>query len=191
MCNLSIFKVLTTLLWRKQNASMQIKQSKCLMKCCSTWHHVCRLCRFILWSLLLATLIPWACAADGCHMGHDWVKMRHRSLRLYVTQGEGQKMYHPFHRLAANCVIHPKGFCWLLHRDVNNKSHSKKSSSVCLSFRWLFHKTTCVVYAFCGVLFGLCSLTNLTVLSSVCWLKVCCPNYGESTSLCALINHFM
>ncbi|KAM8829537.1 opsin 7, group member b [Synchiropus picturatus] len=49
---------------------------------------------------------------------------------------------------------------------------------------WLFNKTTCIVYAFCGVLFGLCSLTNLTVLSSVCWLKVCCPNYGNKFSHC-------
>ncbi|KAM3617818.1 uncharacterized protein V6R79_011606 [Siganus canaliculatus] len=47
---------------------------------------------------------------------------------------------------------------------------------------WLFHRTTCTVYAFCGVLFGLCSLTNLTVLSCVCWLKVCCPNYGSKFS---------
>ncbi|XP_034393453.1 opsin 7, group member b [Cyclopterus lumpus] len=47
---------------------------------------------------------------------------------------------------------------------------------------WLFNQTTCYVYAFCGVLFGLSSLTNLTVLSSVCWLKVCCPNYGNKFS---------
>ncbi|XP_077471052.1 opsin 7, group member b isoform X1 [Stigmatopora argus] len=50
--------------------------------------------------------------------------------------------------------------------------------------KWLYNKTTCTVYAFCGVLFGLCSLTNLTVLSSVCWLKVCCPNYGSKFSSC-------
>ncbi|XP_034732348.1 opsin 7, group member b [Etheostoma cragini] len=49
---------------------------------------------------------------------------------------------------------------------------------------WLFNETTCIVYAFCGVLFGLCSLTNLMVLSCVCWLKVCCPNYGNKFSYC-------
>ncbi|KAM9855283.1 opsin 7, group member b [Aulostomus maculatus] len=49
---------------------------------------------------------------------------------------------------------------------------------------WMFNKVTCTVYAFCGVLFGLCSLTNLTVLSCVCWLKVCCPNYGNKFSHC-------
>uniref|UniRef100_A0A8B9HMS9 Opsin 7, group member b n=1 Tax=Astyanax mexicanus TaxID=7994 RepID=A0A8B9HMS9_ASTMX len=48
--------------------------------------------------------------------------------------------------------------------------------------RWLFTETVCLCYAFCGVLFGLCSLSNLTVLSSVCWFKVCCPNYGNKFS---------
>ncbi|XP_003963408.2 opsin 7, group member b [Takifugu rubripes] len=50
------------------------------------------------------------------------------------------------------------------------------------SHMWLFYKSTCIVYAFCGVLFGLCSLSNLTALSCVCWLKVCCPNYGNKFS---------
>ncbi|KAJ3586180.1 hypothetical protein NHX12_012581 [Muraenolepis orangiensis] len=50
------------------------------------------------------------------------------------------------------------------------------------SHRWLFGKVTCQVYALCGVLFGLCSLTNLTALSFVCCLKVCSPNYGNKFS---------
>ncbi|XP_064189906.1 opsin 7, group member a isoform X3 [Anguilla rostrata] len=37
----------------------------------------------------------------------------------------------------------------------------------------------CLIYAFCGVLFGICSLTTLTVLSTVCCLKVCYPLYGN------------
>lgn len=45
--------------------------------------------------------------------------------------------------------------------------------------RWLFGEITCQLYAMCGVLFGLCSLTNLTALSLVCCLKVCFPNHGE------------
>ncbi|KAL6119068.1 uncharacterized protein ACO6RY_03725 [Pungitius sinensis] len=49
---------------------------------------------------------------------------------------------------------------------------------------WLFNRTTCMAYAFCGVLFGLSSLTNLTMLSCVCWLKVCCPHYGNRFSFC-------
>nr|XP_043894866.1 opsin 7, group member b [Solea senegalensis] len=49
---------------------------------------------------------------------------------------------------------------------------------------WLLNESACIFYAFCGVLFGLCSLTNLTVLSCVCWLKVCCPNYGNKFSYC-------
>lgn len=46
--------------------------------------------------------------------------------------------------------------------------------------RWLFGEMACQAYATCGVLFGLCSLTNLTTLSSVCCLKVCFPNHGEA-----------
>ncbi|XP_043080159.1 opsin 7, group member b isoform X2 [Puntigrus tetrazona] len=48
--------------------------------------------------------------------------------------------------------------------------------------RWLFTDVMCMCYAFCGVLFGICSLSNLTVLSCVCWLKVCCPHYGNKLS---------
>ncbi|CAL8367230.1 unnamed protein product [Lota lota] len=50
------------------------------------------------------------------------------------------------------------------------------------SHRWLFGEVTCQVYALCGVLFGLCSLTNLTALSLVCCLKVCFPNHGNKFS---------
>ncbi|MBN3311449.1 OPN5 protein, partial [Atractosteus spatula] len=56
--------------------------------------------------------------------------------------------------------------------------------------KWLFDEITCLYYAFCGVLFGLCSLTNLTVLSSVCCLKVCYPTYGSkfsSSHACLLV----
>ncbi|NXQ62217.1 OPN5 protein, partial [Anthoscopus minutus] len=45
--------------------------------------------------------------------------------------------------------------------------------------RWLFDQAVCTLYAFCGVLFGLCSLASLTVLSAVCCLKVCFPAYGR------------
>ncbi|KAM9856342.1 opsin 7, group member d [Aulostomus maculatus] len=50
------------------------------------------------------------------------------------------------------------------------------------SHRWLFGEITCQLYAMCGVLFGLCSLTNLTALSLVCCLKVCFPNHGNKFS---------
>ncbi|XP_019899143.1 opsin-5-like [Esox lucius] len=43
--------------------------------------------------------------------------------------------------------------------------------------RWMFGKTVCLIYAFCGMLFGLCSLTTLTLLSMVCFVKVCYPLY--------------
>ncbi|XP_034744779.1 opsin 7, group member a [Etheostoma cragini] len=45
--------------------------------------------------------------------------------------------------------------------------------------RWLYGKTACSIYAFCGMLFGLCSLTTLTLLSMVCFMKVCHPLYGN------------
>ncbi|XP_056247114.1 opsin 7, group member a [Seriola aureovittata] len=45
--------------------------------------------------------------------------------------------------------------------------------------RWLYGKTVCSIYAFCGMLFGICSLTTLTLLSMVCFVKVCCPFYGN------------
>ncbi|XP_072544811.1 opsin-5-like [Salminus brasiliensis] len=47
------------------------------------------------------------------------------------------------------------------------------------SHRWLFGRVVCLMYAFCGVLFGICSLTTLTLLSLVCFVKVCCPLYGN------------
>ncbi|XP_075875856.1 opsin 7, group member a [Nelusetta ayraudi] len=45
--------------------------------------------------------------------------------------------------------------------------------------RWLYGKTFCSIYAFCGILFGICSLTTLTLLSMVCFVKVCYPLYGN------------
>ncbi|XP_026188930.1 opsin 7, group member d [Mastacembelus armatus] len=50
------------------------------------------------------------------------------------------------------------------------------------SHRWLFGRLACQLYAMCGVLFGLCSLTNLTALSLVCCIKVCFPNHGNRFS---------
>uniref|UniRef100_A0A8C8BGC8 G-protein coupled receptors family 1 profile domain-containing protein n=1 Tax=Otus sunia TaxID=257818 RepID=A0A8C8BGC8_9STRI len=52
------------------------------------------------------------------------------------------------------------------------------ATSSFFAHRWLFNQAVCTLYAFCGVLFGLCSLTSLTVLSTVCCLKVCYPAYG-------------
>ncbi|NWW95735.1 OPN5 protein, partial [Rhynochetos jubatus] len=43
--------------------------------------------------------------------------------------------------------------------------------------RWLYGKQICLFYAFCGVLFGICSLSSLTLLSTVCCLKICFPAY--------------
>ncbi|NXS94357.1 OPN5 protein, partial [Jacana jacana] len=54
--------------------------------------------------------------------------------------------------------------------------------------RWLFSQAVCTLYAFCGVLFGLCSLTSLTVLSTVCCLKVCYPAYGRCWDVHLLLH---
>ncbi|XP_061454908.1 opsin-5-like [Rhineura floridana] len=48
-----------------------------------------------------------------------------------------------------------------------------------LSHRWLFGQQVCLFYAFCGVFFGVCSLSTLTLLSTVCCLKICFPVYGN------------
>ncbi|XP_053814604.1 opsin-5-like [Vidua chalybeata] len=56
------------------------------------------------------------------------------------------------------------------------------ATSSFFAHRWLFDQAVCTLYAFCGVLFGLCSLASLTVLSTVCCLKVCYPAYGSRFS---------
>ncbi|NWS35065.1 OPN5 protein, partial [Polioptila caerulea] len=55
--------------------------------------------------------------------------------------------------------------------------------------RWLFDQAVCTLYAFCGVLFGLCSLASLTVLSTVCCLKVCYPAYGTCWHGYLILTH--
>lgn len=110
-------------------------------------------------------------ALSGCQMYCDWVWMHRCSPQFRVTQGRTRYVEQFFIRSGVNCII-------LL-------PYSHLIFSVSLS-RWLFYKSTCIVYAFCGVLFGLCSLSNLTALSCVCWLKVCCPNYGKTNPrMCA------
>ncbi|XP_074409689.1 opsin-5 [Zonotrichia albicollis] len=56
------------------------------------------------------------------------------------------------------------------------------ATSSFFAHRWLFDQAVCTLYAFCGVLFGLSSLASLTVLSTVCCLKVCYPAYGSRFS---------
>ncbi|CAL8279533.1 unnamed protein product [Lota lota] len=53
-----------------------------------------------------------------------------------------------------------------------------------LYHRWLYGRTLCYLYAFCGMLFGICSLTTLTLLSMVCFVKVCYPLYGNRFNSC-------
>ncbi|NXN53206.1 OPN4 protein, partial [Rynchops niger] len=52
--------------------------------------------------------------------------------------------------------------------------------------RWLYGKQICLFYAFCGVLFGICSLSTLTLLSTVCCLKICFPVYACAWTYAAI-----
>ncbi|XP_067163941.1 opsin-5-like [Apteryx mantelli] len=54
------------------------------------------------------------------------------------------------------------------------------ATSSFFAHRWLFNHAMCTIYAFCGVLFGLCSLTSLTVLSTVCCLKAKSASPGRA-----------
>ncbi|XP_068090830.1 opsin-5-like [Hyperolius riggenbachi] len=45
--------------------------------------------------------------------------------------------------------------------------------------RWMYGAHICLLYAFSGVLFGICSLSTVTLLSVVCCMKVCFPTYGN------------
>ncbi|XP_025937079.1 opsin-5-like isoform X3 [Apteryx rowi] len=54
------------------------------------------------------------------------------------------------------------------------------ATSSFFAHRWLFNHAMCTIYAFCGVLFGLCSLTSLTVLSTVCCLKARSASPGRA-----------
>ncbi|KAM4688945.1 opsin-5-like [Discoglossus pictus] len=47
------------------------------------------------------------------------------------------------------------------------------------SHRWIYGRHMCLFYAFCGVWLGLCSLSTVTLLSTVCCMKVCFPTYGN------------
>ncbi|XP_053571849.1 opsin-5-like [Bombina bombina] len=47
------------------------------------------------------------------------------------------------------------------------------------SHRWIYGRHICTFYAFCGVWFGICSLSTITLLSTVCCMKVCFPTYGN------------
>lgn len=131
-------------------------------------------------------LIPGAHLFDSCHMcaviGSKCMAA-HRSCMFLMGRRENIL---PFPVDLGEIVL-------VGHKDFTLKSWLTVKlweTSLHLFFRWLFHQTTCIVYAFCGVLFGLCSLSNLTALSCVCWLKVCCPNYGKSANTNSLKGDF-
>ena len=131
------------------------------------------------------------CSCDSCehnslakticdqhnHLTSDALPKRSSSSKL-IQEVEKQTRDDPKRK----CVPHPWSTGYeLCDSPEGNCREINKCPLVFLSpIRWLFNETVCMIYAFCGVLFGLCSLTNLTVLSCVCWLKVCCPNHGKT-----------
>lgn len=140
-----------------------------------------------------SALIPGAHLFDSCHMCSvigSKCMAAHRSCICPLGIGENVLAF-PVD-LGEIVLIGHKDFTvksWLSVKMSTKELNFEQDLSIS-SLRWLFHQTTCIVYAFCGVLFGLCSLSNLTALSCVCWLKVCCPNYGKSTETNSLKGCF-
>lgn len=146
-------------------------------------------------------IIPGAHLFDSCHMctliGSQCMAA-HRSCVCPVGSGENvlpfflltwEGSYWSVTRILLwNLVSVSTCQWWRMH--FLTEFNFEKALFFSSSSRWLFHQKTCIVYAFCGVLFGLCSLSNLTALSCVCWLKVCCPNYGKSTKTNSLSGSF-
>lgn len=145
------------------------------MKCCNMKPLLLNPMVFLCWSLVHVHLIAVMCAMIGskcitAHCSCIWPKGR--SENVIPVSSTGCEWLHTSEGFAVES-------CLSFWMSLTKRSGTKYPCLYLL--RWLFHETTCTVYAFCGVLFGLSSLSNLTALSCVCWLKVCCPNYGKAT----------
>ncbi|XP_053106566.1 opsin-5-like [Hemicordylus capensis] len=91
------------------------------------------------------------------------------SILLYVSYKK-KNMLKPAEYFMINLAISDLGMTLTLYPLAVTSS---------LSHRWLFGQRVCLFYAFCGVFFGICSLSTLTLLSTVCCLKICFPVYGN------------
>ncbi|KAM7177233.1 opsin-5-like [Macrochelys suwanniensis] len=91
------------------------------------------------------------------------------SILLYVSNKK-KNLLKPAEYFMINLAISDLGMTLTLYPLAVTSS---------LSHRWLYGKQVCLFYAFCGVLFGICSLSTLTLLSTVCCLKICFPAYGN------------
>ncbi|XP_062489122.1 opsin-5-like [Pezoporus occidentalis] len=104
-----------------------------------------------------------------CYMVFGICSVCGNSILLYVSYKK-KSLLKPAEYLIINLAISDLGMTLTLYPLAVTSS---------LSHRWLYGKQICLFYAFCGVLFGICSLSTLTLLSTVCCLKICFPPYGN------------
>ncbi|XP_064301516.1 opsin-5-like [Phalacrocorax carbo] len=104
-----------------------------------------------------------------CYMVFGICSLCGNSILLYVSCKK-KNMLKPAEHFIINLAISDLGMTLTLYPLAVTSS---------LSHRWLYGKQICLFYAFCGVLFGICSLSTLTLLSTVCCLKICFPAYGN------------
>ncbi|XP_005153594.2 opsin-5-like [Melopsittacus undulatus] len=104
-----------------------------------------------------------------CYMVFGICSVCGNSILLYVSYKK-KSLLKPAEYLIINLAISDLGMTLTLYPLAVTSS---------LSHRWLYGKQICLFYAFCGVLFGICSLSTLTLLSTVCCLKICFPAYGN------------
>ncbi|KAM7123093.1 opsin-5-like [Ciconia maguari] len=104
-----------------------------------------------------------------CYMVFGICSLCGNSILLYVSYKK-KNLLKPAEYFIINLAISDLGMTLTLYPLAVTSS---------LSHRWLYGKEICLFYAFCGVLFGICSLTTPTLLSTVCCLKICFPAYGN------------
>ncbi|KAM6349418.1 opsin-5-like [Podargus strigoides] len=104
-----------------------------------------------------------------CYMVFGIFSLCGNTIILYISYKK-KRLLKPAEYFIINLAISDLGMTLTLYPLAVTSS---------LSHRWLYGKQICLFYAFCGVLFGICSLSTLTLLSTVCCLKVCFPAYGN------------
>ncbi|KAM6210557.1 opsin-5-like [Sarcoramphus papa] len=104
-----------------------------------------------------------------CYMVFGICSLCGNTILLYVSYKK-KNLLKPAEYFIINLAISDLGMTLTLYPLAVTSS---------LSHRWLYGKPICLFYAFCGVLFGICSLSTLTLLSTVCCLKICFPAYGN------------
>ncbi|OPJ83407.1 opsin-5 [Patagioenas fasciata monilis] len=104
-----------------------------------------------------------------CYMVFGICSLCGNSILLYISYKK-KNLLKPAEYFIINLAISDLGMTLTLYPLAVTSS---------FSHRWLYGKQICLFYAFCGVLFGICSLSTLTLLSTVCCLKICFPAYGN------------